>query len=246
MGRFVHSPTDRALAFGTWSVGANDGPLPDSKGMALVVTLLVLLVVVALSGALIPLSSTETAIVANHRRAVQALYAAEAALEWAAQELRYVRSWDAVLAGRARSRLWTSASQIRLADGTQLDLRRATGELEQTGAGTSGAGRGLRWQLYASGSLGALLSVDPSNGLLFVVVWLADDSVYTDGNTEEDPSETLALHAAAFGPALAQRAVQATLVRARIDSPATVTDGIGPVATPGPGRVSLRSWRLVR
>ena len=54
------------------------------------------------------------------------------------------------------------------------------------------------------------------------------------------------LPAAAFGPALAQRAVQATLVRARIDSPATVTDGIGPVATPGPGRVSLRSWRLVR
>ena len=141
-----------------------------------------------------------------------------------------------------RSRLWTSASQIRLADGTQLDLRRATGELEQTG----GRHQRCRSRVYAGSYMPAdrwelcCLSI-PRTGSCSSWSGSRMIRVYTDGNTEEDPSETLALHAAAFGPALAQRAVQATLVRARIDSPATVTDGIGPVATPGPGRVSLRS-----
>ena len=215
--------------------------------MALVVTLLVLLVVVGFSGALIPLSSTETAITANHRLAVQTFYAAEAALEWATQELRQTQSWDAVLAGRERSRLWASAPDIRLADGMVLDLRRATDELEHAGAGTSSAGRGLRWQLYAHGPLGRLLPVDPSNGLLFVAVWLADySSPHTGGDPQEEANDALAVHAAAFGPALAQRAVQATLVRSRIGSQGTATDGSGPVTSFGQGQVSLRSWRLVR
>ena len=49
--------------------------------MALIATLMAALLLVALAGVLAPLSMIETAVGVNHRRAVQALYAAEAALE---------------------------------------------------------------------------------------------------------------------------------------------------------------------
>ena len=76
----------------------------STRGIALVVTLLALLVLVALTGALIPLTSSETAISAHHRRAAQTLYAAEAALEWALQELQPVDSWDACWRGAGAPR----------------------------------------------------------------------------------------------------------------------------------------------
>jgi hypothetical protein len=59
--------------------------------------------------------------------------------------------------------------------------------------------------------LRALLPRDPTGGLLFVAVWIADDSAEADGDRFRDTNGSLVLHAAAFGPALAHRAVQATL-----------------------------------
>ena len=201
----------------------------STRGIALVVTLLALLVLVALTGALIPLTSTETAISAHHRRAVQTLYAAEAALEWALQELQPGDAWDAVLAGSRRSALWAGPTTQRLAGGAMLDLGRVTAELQRRGAGASGAGRGLRWQLYAHGPLSAILPRDPSLGLLRVAVWLADDPAETDGDPLRDTNGVMLLHAAAVGPSLAQRAVQASLRR-----------------TAAPERITLASWTLVR
>ena len=89
------------------------------------------------------------------------------------------------------------------------------------------AGRGLRWQLYAHGPLGALLPVDPSNGLLFVAVWLADDPRRAE-------TDSLVVHAAVRGPALTHRAVQATVRRRAMSQPATLPP------------VVVVSWRLVR
>ena len=213
--------------------------------MALVVTMMALLVLVALTGALLPLASTETAVAANHRpRATQAFYAAEAALEWAVQELQTVGSLDAVLTGRVRSTVWAATAELRLPDGSVLDLRQATAELERVGGGASHAGQGLRWRLYAHGPLRAILPSDPSNGLLFIAVWVADDSAETDGDPLRDTNDTLVVHAAAVGPALAQRAVQATLSRPlTMESPAQDEGGS---LVPGLRRLAARSWRLVR
>ena len=189
----------------------------QARGVALIVTLMALLVLVALTGALMPLTSSETAIAANHRLALQTFYAAEAVLARAIRELEDVQSWDDVLAGRQRSVVWDSQTTLRLADGALLDLDAATAALETAGAGRSRAGRGLRWRLYAYGPLSAVLPRDPSGGLLRAAVWVADDPADGDGEPLRDANGALLLHAAAIGPALAQRAVQATLARATPD-----------------------------
>ena len=145
---------------------------------------------------------------------MQAFYAAEAVLEWVVQELRGVQDWHGLSAGIVRSRIG-GAMRVQLADGTVLDLQDETDQLEQTGAGATAAGRGLRWQLYAHGPLGALLPIDPSNGLLFVAVWLADDPRRAE-------TDSLVVHAAVRGPALTHRAVQATVRRRAMSQPATL------------------------
>ena len=170
-----------------------------------------------------PLTSSETAIAANHRLAVQSLYAAEAVLERAIRELEATPSWDDVLAGHRRSTLWDDQTTRSLADGAVLDLNAATDALADAGAGRSGAGRGLRWRLYAHGPLGAVLPQDPTGGLLHAAVWVADDPGDADGDPLRDANGILMLHAAAVGPALAQRAVQATLTRPAVDMRPVVT-----------------------
>lgn len=197
--------------------------MSDSRGAALIVTMMALLMVVALTGALMPLTSSETAIAANHRLAVQSLYAAEAVLERAIRELEAAPSWDDVLAGHRRATLWGDQTTRSLADGAVLDLNAATDALADAGAGRSGAGRGLRWRLYAHGPLGAVLPQDPTGGLLHAAVWVADDPDDADGDPLRDANGMLMLHAAAVGPALAQRAVQATLARAAPDQRPVVT-----------------------
>ena len=194
------------------AAGARHGP-PGSRGAVLIVTMMALLLLVALTGALIPLTSSETAIAANHRLAVQSLYAAEAALQRAVRELEDAPSWDDVLAGRRRAAVWDDRTTRQLAGGAVLDLNAATQALADAGAGRSGAGRGLRWRLYAHGPLGAVLPQDPTGGLLHAAVWVADDPADDDGDPLRDANGVLVLHAAAVGPALAQRAVQATLAR---------------------------------
>ena len=211
--------------------------------MALLATVMGALVLVALAGALVPLASTEIAIAANHRRATQTFYAAEAALEWAVQELQAVGSWDGILGGSTWSRLWGPTLRPPVVGGGVLDLSGLTHELTRRGAGRDGAGRGLGWRLYGHGPLAAILPVDPSNGQLTVVVWVADDDGVdeTDGDPDRDQNGVVMLHAAAFGPHRTQRAVQATL--ARWVAPGDGEAAGRPAPTP---RVQVRSWRLVR
>ena len=197
--------------------------MSDSRGVALIVTLLALLVLMALTGALMPLTSSETAVAANHRLALQMLYAAEAVLERAISELETVPSWDDVLAGRRRSPIWNNQTALRLADGAALDLEAETALLERAGAGRSRAGRGLRWRLYGHGALDTVLPRDPSGRLLRTAVWVADDPADGDGDPLRDANGAVLLHAAAIGPALAQRAVQATVSRPNPDLPPVVT-----------------------
>ena len=89
---------------GAWSSGLDverRDRVSDGRGMALVITMMAMLTLLALTGALVPLASTETAVVANHRRAIQSFYAAEAALEFIVQELRSVPDWDELLTGES-------------------------------------------------------------------------------------------------------------------------------------------------
>ena len=207
---------------------------PD--GIALVVTLMASVVLLAVAGVLVPLATTEVTIAANHRRAVEGLYAAEAALAWTVGELAPSAVWRAARAGNARSRLWVGAPELRLADGARAPLDEQTMALRGDGAGPGGAGRGLRWSLFAHGPLSALLPLPAGYGGWHVAVWLAP----APGAAAPDAASaggTIAVHAAALDPGRGHRAVQADLVRVVPPLPA---------AGAATEYVQLVAWRIVR
>lgn len=207
------------------------------RGIALIVTMMAALLLVALSGVLAPLAMIETAVDVNHRRSVQALYAAGAALELAAAELGSLPDWNGVLNGGIRSAFRNGALAPAMPNGDRIDLAAVTGRLRSDGAGASGAGRGLEWRLFAHGPLGAWVPIPAGYGPWLVAVWIADDAMDPDPDRELDGNDAIVAHAAAFGPRRAARAVQATLFRQTASPPPAV----GPVA-----RVRLVSWRIVR
>ena len=207
------------------------------RGIALIVTMMAALLLVALAGVLAPLAMIETAVGVNQRRSVQALYAAEAALELATAELGSLPDWSGALSGTFRSTFRNGALAPVMPDGEPVDLTVIADRLRADGAGAGEAGRGLAWRLYAYGPLTAWAPVPAGYGPWLVAVWIADDAADPDPDPERDGNAAIAAHAAAFGPRRAARAVQATLVRQTVSPP--------PPAAPVT-RVRLVSWRIVR
>ena len=205
--------------------------------MALIATLMAALLLVALAGVLAPLSMIETAVGVNHRRAVQALYAAEAALELAVAELGSLPDWSTALNGSTRSAFRDATLAPVMPDGARIDLAAISAGLRADGAGATSAGRGLDWRLFAHGRLGAWTPVPAGYGPWLVAVWIADDAADPNPDSGLDGNDAIVAHAAAFGPRGARRAVQATLVRQAVTPP--------PPA-PMPTRVRLASWSVVR
>ena len=205
------------------------------RGLALIATLMAALLLVALAGVLAPLSMIETAVGVNHRRAVQGLYAAEAALELAAAELGSLPDWSAALNGSAPSAFRDANLAPAMPDGAVIDLMAVAAGLRASGAGSASAGRGLDWRLFAHGRLSAWMSAPARYGPWLVAVWIADDAADPNPDSGLDGNDSIVAHAAAFGPRGAQRAVQATLVRQASTPPP-------PVLT----RVRLASWSVVR
>ena len=202
------------------------------RGIALLITLLATVALVTIVAALVPGISTETAIVANHRRAVRTLYAAEAAAMFVAHELQQMASWDAILDGRVRSGLWVTGGGSADLE-TMEDMVAMTRGLRRSGSGVTRAGAGLNWRLSAQGPMGTVIPDDPSRGAVRVAVWLARDPAVSLAPSGTD---VVALHAAAVGLAGAHRAIQIRLVR------------LPPVGPAGTGLPSIRisSWRVVR
>ena len=216
---------------------------PGERGIALIVTMMAALLLVALAGVLAPLAMIETAVGVNHRRSVQALYAAEAALGLATAELGAAPDWNAALDGSAGSAFRSAAPAPAGPDGGRIDLPAITGRLRLRGAGPAAAGRGLDWRLFAHGPLNAWAPVPAGYGPWLVAVWIADDAADPDPDPGRDANAAIVAHAAAFGPRGAARAVQATLVRQTLDpTPPTSPTPPAPPVT----RTRLVSWRIVR
>ena len=197
----------------------------DQSGIGLVVTMMAVLLMLGLTGAVIPLTTTETAVATNHRRSIQLLYAAEAALEVTISDLGKLRAWDDVLRMGRASSLWSPATHVTLVDGMVLDLSDATRDLQGRRDAT---GAPLVWTLLGSLSLDRLIPFDVSPGPLVAVVWLADDPGDADGVALTDSNGTLVVYAAAFGRGLARRSIRA-VIRRRDE-----------------GLVEVSSWRVVR
>jgi hypothetical protein len=226
--------------------------------MALIAAFITMILLVALATALSLLTATETRVAGNYRAGLATLYAAEAAIEIAADDLLGALDWNAVLAGQATSAFVDGApSGVRITAAgvidvaaetnfvrcgkrsacTQSDLDAATGERPW------GVNNPL-WQVYASGPLGELLQIDPTTSDAYVIVWVGDDPSECDGRPDVDGApcaagdnrgaRTVALLAHAYGLDGTERALEAIVAR-------------GPAPGGGrPRRAGILSWREAR
>ena len=108
----------------------------NETGSALLATVLTGVLVSALAGALVAIVTVEEAVEANHRRAVQALYAADGLLASVIVDLAGGSDWDAVLEGSGSARFRAGPVSVSLPDGSVVDAeaeaRAGSGNMKRT------------------------------------------------------------------------------------------------------------------
>jgi hypothetical protein len=214
------------------------------RGAVLTITLMALALMTALGASLILASSSETMIAANFRRAAEARYAADAALERAIGDLEMRAPWTDVPGGATLSSFVDGAPSgvRRLPDGTPLDLaevrhmancqRRtacSSADLDRRTAERPWGSLNPRWQLFGYGPLALLTGGQEATSPLYVVMFVSDDPSENDGDPDRDgmvvgPTanpgfQRLLVRAEAFGLRGVHAVVEATI--ARIDTAAT-------------------------
>jgi hypothetical protein len=218
-------------------------PLParlgDEQGIALIISLMAMMLMMALGTALVMTTMTETKIAGNYRAGIETLYAADAAVERVMQDILTVPNWDDILSGAVTSAFIDGApSGMRtLPDGSQIDLAHATSLVRCGKTSCSAADMDAltderpwgknnpRWQLYAYGPVEDLLPTGTITSRQYVLVWIADDSSENDddplkdgqppanGATANTGRGVLAMMAQAFGPDGTTRTIEVTLAR---------------------------------
>jgi hypothetical protein len=212
----------------------------SERGIALVAVMSASALLLALGLSLALTTTIEVGIAANQRDGVQALHAADAALERAIADLAG-EDWDAVLAGAVTSPFHDGGGLVRLPDGRQLDVTQETNRLRCGSAAPCGdadmdrvtAARpwghnNPRWTLFASGPLAELLPDAAVAAREYLVVWVADDPSENDAQPLRDgrppavadaanPANpgrgALWMQARAYGPSGARRTVEAIVER---------------------------------
>jgi hypothetical protein len=201
----------------------------DERGVALVTALLATMLLTALGMAVVLVSNTESLITGNHRAAAAALYAADAGIERAVQDLLLIPRWNDVLQGGAAGTAAVSAetssfagtsptSPMTLPNGMTLtlccDAASLGGQLqaESNSANFWGANN-PSWRLYAWGPLSSLLPGGSIDSDMYVSVWVADDPSENDGNPLFDANGVLTMRAEAFGQGGVRKVVEVTVAR---------------------------------
>jgi hypothetical protein len=249
----------------------SDRNLISEQGMALIVALMAILLMSALGTALILTTSVDSKITRNFMASAEALYAADAVLERAVDDLRAIHDWSAVLSGAAQSVFADGppAGTRALADGQQIDLgelvNRANcrkvaicsdAEMDDDGVDRPWGANNPRWRLFAWGGVDDITPAGTVNSPFYVVVMAADDPSENDGDPQRDGrtpcaqgqatgcnpgTGVLALRAEAFGPFGAHKTLELTISR-------TDLTGSEEDYNDGSGQVGVRilSWRDVR
>jgi Tfp pilus assembly protein PilX len=207
----------------------------SERGIALIVALMAMTMMIALGTALMLSTMTETKIVTNFRNNSESLYAADAAIERALDDLLTVPDWNNLLNGNAKSALVDGlpTGPRTLADGTTFTLdevlnmancqKVSTCSLADMQAVTSERPWGLnnpQWQLFAYGKLNDVLPQGGINSPYYVVVMVGDDPSENDndplhdGVSQTNPgSGVLSLRAEAFGPRGNHKIIELTIAR---------------------------------
>jgi hypothetical protein len=220
----------------------------DERGMALVIVLLCAMLFLALGGALVTVVSSEATISATFRESAVALSAADAAIVRVLPDLAAAPDLNAILSGAMASTFVDGppSAPRRLPDGTSLDLAATTnvercGQIACTDAQINAVtverpwgANNARWQTYGSDWLRDLAPQAADVPHAYVVVWIGDDPLETDGDPLMDDGDVNApghdvvlLRAAAYASYSARRRIEVVVRR----------DG---------GVVRVTSWREIR
>ena len=205
------------------------------EGVAIIAVILWTTLTAALAAAIILVTVVETTVSGRHRDGLEALYAADAAIEIAIGELSAVTNWDLVLNGTSRSTLSDGApvGTRQVADGSIIDLDKLTAsvrcgkdvcsdaDINAIAADRPWGVNNSRWQLFLNGPLRSLVNLSDNTSRAYVLVWVGDDPSDNDGDPLRDSAATdnpgrgrVVVTAHAYGPSGARRAIQATIVRA--------------------------------
>ena len=217
----------------TPAVHGGDRSLRSESGIALIISLMAMLFMLALGSALMMSTATETKIANNFRNSSEALYAADAGLERSMDDLLTIPDWNSMLSGAATSAFIDGAPGNRaLADGTTLDLnevlafancQKLTCSSSDIIAVTNERPWGVnnpQWQLFAYGPLDDMIPTSTINSPFYVVVMVGDDPSENDGDPLKDGSVAtnpgsgvMALRAEVFGPRGVHKTIELTIAR---------------------------------
>jgi hypothetical protein len=169
------------------------------RGVAMIIAIMAILLMSALGTALVLTTTTETNIAGNFRNSSEALYAADAGVERAMEDILTVPNWNNLLDGSTQSAFVDGPpSGLRtLQDGSTIDLTQAINIAncqkvttcsdadmnDSTNRERPWTVNNPRWKLYAYANLKDMLPVtDTINSPYYVVVMVADDPSESDGN----------------------------------------------------------------
>jgi Tfp pilus assembly protein PilX len=174
------------------------------NGIALIIAMMAMLLMTALGVALILTTSSETLISNNFRDGQEALYAADAAIERAMNDILTVPDWNKLLDGSTQSAFVDGAptGNRTLRDNSTLDLgtalnvancQRATttpcsiAEMNTNTAERPWGPNNPRWQLYAYGNLQDMMpGSNTINSPYYVIVMVGDDPSDNDNDPLHD------------------------------------------------------------
>jgi hypothetical protein len=186
------------------------------RGAALLIALLATFLLTALALSLVLVTNTETLITANYAESGEALYAADAGVERAIQDLLLLPRWNDILSGAAsgKSGFYDGGSTVTLPDGSTLSVSAATAALQaETDRANIWGANDPTWRLFASGHLSDLLPAGTIENQTYILAWVGDDPSDNDGDPLVDANGVLSLHVEAFGANGARKVVEITVAR---------------------------------
>ena len=223
---------------GTLNQPAARGPKPEARsdrGVALIITLLIMMLLSALGLSLTMVTSTEERVADAYLSGNETFHAADAAFQLAVQELNLVPDWSGVLDGsvtstfiddQVESRGWPGGLAPTRGQATALVTCGRTActpaDMDSRTPDRPWGPNNPRWQLFAYGPVKDMSASGSVNSRVYVAVWVGDDptenddDAFVDGGEEGGPNPgrgvvTLLVHA--YGTST-RRAIEATVARA--------------------------------
>ena len=207
----------------------------SERGVALIIALMAMMMMMALGTALILTTSTESKITRNFRNTSEGLYAADAVVERAMDDILTIHDWNNLLNGTSQSAFVDGlpSGTRKLADGKTIDLaeiishancQKATAcsasDMDAATTERPWGPNNPRWQPFAWGYLNDIVPTGTVSSAFYVMVMVADDpsendnNPLMDGNSQTNPGGgVISLRAEAFGPFGAHKILELTVSR---------------------------------